>query len=100
MSLKILVTGAAGFIGSTLSKKIIDNLDSLGEFKTLSESQIKSFEERLKKLEAIIDQLQISILEKIGSYGKNLDTIKREMSMMQDSFGKVINPLFDKKSKI
>jgi hypothetical protein len=82
------------------AKKVLDNLDELSEFKTLSESQIKSFEERLRKLESIIDQLQISILERIGSYGKNLDTIRKEMSMMQDSFGKAVNPLFDKKSRI
>ena len=36
--------------------------------------------------------MQIAILEKVGSYGQNLDSIKKEMSMMQDSFTKMVSP--------
>ena len=43
----------------------------------------------MKRIESIIDKLQSSILEKVGSYGSNLDSIKKEMSMMQDSFGRI-----------
>jgi hypothetical protein len=81
------------------TKKIQKALEDLAEFKTLTESKIKLFEQRLKKIETTIDQLQISILEKIGSYGKNLSSVKKEMSMMQDSFGKVVGTALDKKSK-
>jgi len=49
--------------------------------------------ERLKRIETIIDRLQASILEKIGSYGSNLDSIKKEMSMMQDSFSKTMGSM-------
>jgi len=76
-------------------KKIQRQLDDVIEFKALSETKIESFEKRLKRIEQVIDKLQISILDRIGSYGKNLDSIKREMSMMQDSFGKMINPLVE-----
>ncbi|MFH1326590.1 MAG: hypothetical protein ABIH59_00495 [archaeon] len=78
-------------------KKVEKLLDSLNEFKTLTDTKVKAFETRLKRIETTIDQLQLSILEKIGSYGKNLSSIKKEMSMMQDSFGKIINPILDKK---
>ena len=37
-----------------------------------------------------MDKLQLAILDKVGSYGKNLDIVKKEMQMMQDSFGKVM----------
>ena len=37
-----------------------------------------------------MDKLQLAILNKIGSYGKTLESIKKEMSMMQDSFGKAL----------
>ena len=77
-------------------KKIQSQIESLNEFKVLAETKINSFSDRLKRIEEMIDKLQAAILEKIGSYGRNLDGIKKEMSMMQDSFSKVINPILDK----
>ena len=73
-------------------KKIQKSVDEVSEFKTLAQVKIDDISERLRRIEAIIDKLQISILEKVGSYGKDLETTKKEMSMMQDSFRKVINP--------
>jgi len=78
-------------------KKVQKQIDELNEFKTLSETKIKNNEKSLKRIESILDKLQIAILGKIGSYGKNLEGIRKEMSMMQDSFGKIINPILDKK---
>lgn len=72
-------------------KKVQKQVDDLNEFKTLAQTKIENMTDRLKRIETIIDKLQISILEKIGSYGENIDNIKKEMSMMQDSFGKVVN---------
>lgn len=80
-------------------KKIEKQVESVSEFKTLSENYLKILDERLKRLEATIDQLQLSILDKIGSYGKNLSSVKKEMEMMQDSFSKVINPVLDRTSR-
>ena len=72
-------------------KKTQKQVEDLIEFKTLSETKTENISDRLKRMENIIDKLQIEILEKIGSYGKNIEGIKKEMSMMQDSFGKVVN---------
>jgi hypothetical protein len=77
--------------------KLQNQLESLNEFATIAGTKIKSNEDRLKRIEATMDKLQLAILEKVGSYGSGIDSIKKEMSMMQDSFGKVINPLLDKK---
>jgi DNA anti-recombination protein RmuC len=55
--------------------------------------------ERLKRIESTIDKLQLAILDKVGSYGKTLDSVKKEMSMMQDSFGKIVNKVADKTEK-
>jgi hypothetical protein len=76
-------------------KNVLKKIDEFSEFKTLSQSKIDNTLERLKRIEAIIDKLQISILERVGAYGKSLDEIKKEMSMMQDSFSKIVNPLVD-----
>jgi len=70
-------------------QKIQKHLEKLNEIQTLSQVKINSTAERLKRIETIIDNLQISILDKVGSYGKNLDNIKKEMSMMQNTFKKI-----------
>ena len=72
-------------------KKIQKQVEDANEFKTLAQTKIDNTSNRLKRIETTIDKLQIAILEKIGSYGKNIENIKKEMSMMQDSFGKVVN---------
>jgi hypothetical protein len=35
--------------------------------------------------------LQLAILDKVGSYGDNLEQIKKEMSIVEDSLRKVID---------
>ena len=72
------------------SKKMKKSIDELNEFKSLSQGKIENALDRIKRIEAVIDKLQISILEKIGTYGSNIEGIKKEMSMMQDSFGKMV----------
>lgn len=64
-------------------------LENLNEFQNLTQVKIDSISQRLKRIETIIDNLQISILDKVGSYSKNLDNLQKEMNMMQDSFKKL-----------
>ena len=66
--------------------------DNNSEAVVLLQTKLENVSERLKKIETTIDKLQIAILEKVGSYGQNLEGIKKEMSMMQDSFSKMISP--------
>jgi hypothetical protein len=72
-------------------KKIQKVLEATSEATTLLQNKFENLSERLKKIENMIDKLQIAILDKVGSYGENLNEIKKEMSMMQDSFSKVIS---------
>ena len=76
----------------TLQKQV----ESMNEFKTLAETKIDYISIRLKRIETVLDNLQAAILEKVGGYGRGLETIKKEMSMMQDSFGKMIGGLAGK----
>lgn len=69
--------------------EIKKQLEELKEFKVLFQTKVENSLERLKKIESIIDKLQIAILEKVGSYGENLSDIKKEMLMMQESFKKI-----------
>ncbi len=83
------------------TKDFQKQMETLTEFATLAESKIENNAERIKRIEKIIDNLQIKILEKVGSYGDNLGNIKKEMGMMQESFSKVLPELTEahKKSK-
>jgi DNA-binding transcriptional MerR regulator len=81
------------------SKKMKKSVDELNEFKSLSQARIENALDRIKRIEAVIDKLQISILEKIGTYGSNIEGIKKEMSMMQDSFGKMVGKAVERKTE-
>lgn len=80
-------------------KKIQKVLDATSEATMLLQNKFENISDRLKKIENIMDKLQIAILEKVGSYGSNLESIKKEMSMMQDSFSKVISTTMHKEEK-
>lgn len=78
------------------SEKIKDihrKVEEINEFRTITQMKVENISERLKRIEMMFDKLQIEILEKIGSYGRNLETTKKELSMVQDSFGKVMGSL-------
>lgn len=78
-------------------KKLQKQLESTSETSSLLQTKVENISDRLKKIETIIDKLQIAILEKVGSYGQNLGDIKKEMSMMQDSFSKMVSPKKEEK---
>jgi hypothetical protein len=75
-------------------------LDATSEAAIMLQTKIENVSDRLKKMENIIDKLQIAILEKVGSYGQDLGSIRKEMSMMQDSFSKMISPRETKKTVV
>ncbi len=77
-------------------KKEQKQIQTLNEFATLIEARITNDHERIKRMESIIDKLQIAILEKIGSYGKDIQSIKNEMGMMQESFEKMVPILHER----
>jgi len=76
-------------------KKLQKKVEDFNEFKTLAQTKIENNSERLKRIEKMIDQLQITLLEKISSYGKGFEQTKKEVEMMQDSFGKMVNKIAD-----
>lgn len=72
-------------------KKINKVVEATSEAAILLQNKFENLSERIKKMENIIDKLQIAIIEKVGSYGSTLGEVKKEMSMMQDSFSKMIS---------
>lgn len=76
-----------------LFRKKIGNID---EIKVILTKKVDSMDERLKKIEAVIEKLQAAIISKVGSFGDSVEEIKNEMKMMQNSFSKVLNPIVDR----
>ena len=77
----------------TKTNKIIKDLI---EFKTLIGAKVDRIDERLNRIESIIDQLQTMLMRKATEQEQNIEDIKTEMIGMQKGFGKIINPLVDK----
>jgi septation ring formation regulator EzrA len=69
-------------------------MDELNEIKSIAGIRLDHMGERVKRMEFAFDKLQAAILNRVGSYGNTLDSIKREMSMIENSMGKIAgNPI-------
>jgi DNA-binding transcriptional MerR regulator len=62
------------------------DLEKVIDIKTTLESKTEYLDERLKRIEKIIDRLQLSIMQKVGDYMTNIDDIKKEIVETQKSF--------------
>ena len=65
---------------------IRQSLEKVLDLKTTFESKLEFVDERLKRIEKIIDRLQLSILQKVGDYMTNIEDIKKEIVETQKSF--------------
>ncbi|MBT4376071.1 hypothetical protein HOD29_01725 [archaeon] len=81
------------------TKKMQKQLRDLTETKTILETKVEDLSERLKRMEKVFDKMQLTIIDKVSHYGENLNVMKKEMHMIEDSFTKLVNPLVDKYSQ-
>ncbi|MFA5992390.1 MAG: hypothetical protein WC796_01645 [Candidatus Pacearchaeota archaeon] len=79
-------------ISEKLSKTSTD-VRTLAEAKALVESKVEKIDQRLQRIESIIDQIQNSIMRKTMEQSQNIEDIKSELQQTQSSFSKVLNPL-------
>lgn len=63
-----------------------DQLEKVIDFKTNIDSKIDYIDERVKRIEKMIDRLQISILQKVGDSLSSIDDIKKEIQETQKTF--------------
>ena len=75
---------------STLRK----DMETIIDLKTTMGTKLSILDERLKRMEGIIDRLNLSIMQKVGDYMTNIDDIKKELIETQKSF-KAMNPSLD-----
>ena len=81
-------------------KKLKEEISGLSKIKSEIKFEIQDIENRLKKVEDVMHELQSAIIRKMGEYGESIQGISKEIRATQDSFAKVINPLMDKKRGI
>lgn len=62
------------------------SVEKLIDSKTNMEAKLSFIDERLKRIENMIDRMQLSILQKVGDYVNNVEDIKKEMIETQKSF--------------
>lgn len=74
-------------------KPHLKKIEGAIEFKTLAETKLENLSDRLSRIEAQIDKLQAAILEKVGDYGRGLEGVKKEIGMIEESFGKIVRKL-------
>lgn len=80
-------------------KKIEETIKELKEFKTIFTSKVEDIDSRLKRMEKYFDSMQVSIINKVGDFGKNINTLQKEVAMIEESFSKMVNDITDHKSK-
>lgn len=65
------------------------HLEKIADMKTTVEARIEYLDERLKRMEKMMDTLQTSVLRKVGDYVTNVEDIKRELIETQKTFAKL-----------
>jgi hypothetical protein len=72
-------------------KKIGD----IASFKTTTQDKISDIDERLKRIETSIDNLQQSIISKIGEFGESNAMVHKDLDNLHGTVSKLMNPLID-----
>jgi len=78
-------------------KKIKEQLNSLEKMKIEMKFEMQDIENRLLRVESVINELQSAVIRKMGEYGSAISNISQEIRATQNSFSKILNPLLDKK---
>ncbi|MEK6850322.1 MAG: hypothetical protein AABX85_01980 [Nanoarchaeota archaeon] len=87
-------SGSSADVVSEIAEQIVSEkmsvlrkqIEIIIDLKNSNEVKIISIDERLKRLEKIIDRIQLSILQKVGEYITNVEDIKKEIVESQKSF--------------
>jgi len=64
-------------------------------FKTETKEKIQNLDERLKKIENSIHELQQAVIGKIGEFGESSSSIHKDLENLHNTVSKLMNPLID-----
>jgi hypothetical protein len=64
-------------------------------FKNETQEKLKDLDERLRRIESSIENLQRSIIGKVGEFGDNMGSIHKDLDNLHGTMSKLMNPLID-----
>jgi len=65
----------------------------IASFKQDMQARIAELDERIKRIEAAFDKLQLAVVGKIKEYGESVKYLGTEMQALENSFSKILAPL-------
>jgi hypothetical protein len=81
-----------------VTEKLEDYKSKVGDiasFKNQLQGQVNDIDDRLKRIESSIQQLQNTILGKIGEFGENYAMVHKDLDNLHGTVSKLMNPLID-----
>jgi DNA-binding transcriptional MerR regulator len=92
----------------TLAEEIINEkfelmkrrIGDIEELKKNLEDKIKSLEEKVKRIEYNLDNINLLILKRHEEQHREIKQIGKEISMLEEAFGKVLKPLTENIKKL
>jgi len=94
-----IITEIAEQVVASKFTEIRKPLEKLTEMKSTLDARVEYLDERLKRMEKIIDALQASVLRKVGDYITNVQDIKSEMIETQKTFAKLVPQIKESMTK-
>ena len=79
---------------------IKDQMRSMNRLGDELANEMQRLIKRIEKIENSFDELQSSVLRKVGTYGEDIKNISKELSMTQKTFSKIVDPLTDNIRKL
>lgn len=76
-------------------KDINQKIKPVVDFKNKAEEDINELKERLKRIEQTIDNLQRSVIGKVGEFGQSTALIHKDLENLHGTVSKLMNPLID-----
>jgi hypothetical protein len=88
MSTEVISEIAEQIVNEKLSY-LKDRLEGVLDIRTVVDARMTNLNERLRRIEKIMDQLQLSVLQKVGEYVNDVKDLKKEMEETQKTFSAV-----------
>lgn len=76
-------------------KELNQKIKPVIDFKNKAEEDINDLKERLKRIESTIDNLQRTIIGKVGEFGQSTALIHKDLENLHGTVSKLMNPLID-----
>ncbi len=76
-------------------REFSEKTGDISSFKTHTLEELKDLDERLKRIEQSIEQLQQEVIKKISEFGETGEYIKKDLNSLHNTVSKLMNPLID-----